>query len=32
MRRYAGWYSLEGDAWNQPEKEDVLTKNVRRRM
>ncbi len=21
----AGWYSLEGDAWNQPEKEDVLT-------
>jgi len=21
----AGWYSLEADAWNQPEKEDVLT-------
>jgi alpha-glucosidase len=21
----AGWYSLEGDAWEQPEKEDVLT-------
>ncbi len=21
----AGWYSLEGDAWDQPEKEDVLT-------
>ncbi len=21
----AGWYSLEGDAWSQPEKEDVLT-------
>jgi alpha-glucosidase len=21
----AGWYSLETDAWNQPEKEDVLT-------
>lgn len=21
----AGWYSIEADAWNQPEKEDVLT-------
>ncbi len=21
----AGWYSMEGDAWDQPEKEDILT-------
>ncbi len=27
----AGWYSLEMDAWNQPEKEDVLTMEETRR-